>query len=43
MEWHSAAPHAIARQIGRSLVAGDGAAELAYNKADWGNPRIRVA
>lgn len=43
MAWQSAAPHAIARQIGRSLVAGDAAAELAYNKADWGNPRIRVA
>ncbi len=43
MEWQSAAPHAIARQMGRSLVADDGGAELAYNKADWGNPRIRVA
>jgi hypothetical protein len=42
MEWQSAAPHAIARQIGRGLVVGDGGAELAYNKADWGNPRIRV-
>lgn len=43
MEWQSAAPHAIARQMGRSLVTCDGGAELAYNKADWGNPRIRVA
>jgi Sulfotransferase domain/Inositol monophosphatase family len=42
MEWQSAAPHAIARQLGRRVVFGDDATELAYNKADWRNPRIRV-
>ena len=43
MEWQSAAPHAIARLIGRHVVAGDEETELAYNKADWSNPRIRIA
>ena len=43
MEWHSAAPHAVARLIGRRLLVGDGTNELAYNKADWYSPRIRIA
>jgi 3'-phosphoadenosine 5'-phosphosulfate (PAPS) 3'-phosphatase len=43
MEWQSAAPHAVARLLGRRFVAGIGAAELAYNKADWRNPGIRIA
>jgi hypothetical protein len=43
MEWHSAAPQALARLIGRRIVAGDGTAELTYNKVDWSNPRVRVA
>lgn len=43
MEWQSAAPHAVARLLGCRLVAADGNAELAYNKADWRNPVLRVA
>jgi 3'-phosphoadenosine 5'-phosphosulfate (PAPS) 3'-phosphatase len=43
MEWQSAAPHAMARLIGRRVMVGEGAAELGYNKADWANPHIRLA
>jgi fructose-1,6-bisphosphatase/inositol monophosphatase family enzyme len=43
MEWQSAAPHAVARLIGRHVVVGDSTSELAYNKPDWTNPRIRIA
>ena len=42
MEWHSAAPHAIARLLGGRLVATETGAELAYNKAGWRNPPIRL-
>jgi Sulfotransferase domain/Inositol monophosphatase family len=40
MEWHSAAPDALARVIGRRLVVG--ATELAYNKGDWCNPGLAL-
>lgn len=43
MEWHSGAPHAMARLTGRRIVRIDDAAELAYNKTDWTNPPIQVA
>jgi 3'-phosphoadenosine 5'-phosphosulfate (PAPS) 3'-phosphatase len=43
MEWQSAAPHAVARLVGRRVVASDSMSDLAYNKGDWCNPRIRVA
>jgi Sulfotransferase domain/Inositol monophosphatase family len=43
MEWQCAAPHAIARQIGRRLLAGASESELAYNKSEWSNPPIRIA
>lgn len=43
MEWQSAAPHAVARVLGRRLVVSDRSTDLAYNKADWRNPTIRVA
>lgn len=43
MEWQSAAPHALARLIGRHRLVDDGGAEPTYNKTDWKNPRIRVA
>ena len=42
MEWQSSAPHAVAHQLGWRVVAGDGATELSYNKAEWRNPRIRI-
>lgn len=42
MEWHTAAPHAIARLIGRHLVTVAGSAELAYNKPELRNPPVRV-
>ncbi len=41
-EWHSAAPHALARFLGRRLVRCDDAGELVYNKPDWGNPCLKV-
>ena len=41
MEWHSAAPDAVARLIGRRLVAGT--QELSYNKPGWRNPSIVLA
>lgn len=40
MEWHSAAPDALARVLGRRLVAG--ASALNYNKADWCNPGVAL-
>jgi hypothetical protein len=43
MEWQSAAPHAVARVLGHRLVVSDSGTDLAYNKADWRNPTIRVA
>ena len=43
MAWHSAAPHVVARLIGRRLVVGDGTNELTYNQADWCSQRIRIA
>jgi hypothetical protein len=43
MEWQSAAPHAVARVLGHRLVVGDSGTDLAYNKAGWRNPTIRVA
>lgn len=43
MEWQCAAPHAIARLLGRRLVAVDGGAELGYNKADSLVPALRIA
>ena len=42
MEWQSAAPHAMARLIGRRMLAADGTGELDYNKSDWSNPSICV-
>lgn len=41
MEWHTAAPHALLRLIGRRVVTLAGA-DLRYNKPDWCNPRVRV-
>lgn len=41
-EWHSAAPHAIARFLGRSLVGCDDEREPTYNKPDWANPCLKV-
>lgn len=43
MEWQTAAPHAIARLLGGRVVSADANTELAYNKADWRNPALRVA
>lgn len=43
MEWHSAAPHAVARLMGCRILVGNGAVELTYNKADWSNPPIHFA
>ena len=42
MEWHTAAPHAVARYLGRRLQAADGKQELLYNKPDWANPPLCV-
>ncbi len=42
MEWHTAAPHAVARYLGHSLQAADGGQELVYNKPDWANPPLRL-
>lgn len=41
MEWHSAAPDALARVIGRRLVTS--ATDLSYNKSDWCNPGVAVS
>lgn len=41
MEWHSAAPDALARVIGRRLVTG--ASDLSYNKSDWCNQGVAVS
>jgi 3'(2'), 5'-bisphosphate nucleotidase len=43
MEWQSAAPQAVARVLGHRLVVSGSGTDLAYNKADWRNPTIRVA
>jgi 3'(2'), 5'-bisphosphate nucleotidase len=43
MAWHSAAPHALARLIGRRVVGAGSNAELAYNRDGWINPPVRVA
>jgi 3'(2'), 5'-bisphosphate nucleotidase len=43
MQWHTAAPHAMARVIGRRVVVNNGTGELAYSSADWRNPRVRIA
>ena len=43
MAWHSAAPHALARLAGRRVVEAGGGEELAYNRATWANPPLRVA
>lgn len=43
MDWQCAAPHAIARLLGRRLVAASDGGELGYNKADWLAPALRIA
>jgi 3'(2'), 5'-bisphosphate nucleotidase len=42
MEWDTAAPHAIVREIGKRMVAMDTDAELVYNKEQLVNPSFIV-
>lgn len=42
MIWHSAAAHALARQIGRRIEAADGSGEISYNRPTWSNPVVRA-
>jgi len=42
MEWHTAAPHALARLAGRRLLRADDGRELAYGKPGWSNPGLRL-
>lgn len=43
LEWHTAAPHALARLAGRRIELSENGQELSYNKPDWRNPPIKVA
>lgn len=42
MEWHTAAPHALARLVGCRIESSESGDELSYNKPDWRNPPIKV-
>jgi hypothetical protein len=42
MEWQTAAPHAVARYLGRRLLTVEAGQELLYNKPDWTNPPLRL-
>lgn len=42
MGWQTAAPHAIARVLGRRLTHAEGGTELGYDPVDLDNPPLRI-